>query len=289
MNMTRKGIILAGGRGTRLYPVTLGVTKCLLPIYDKPLIYYSISTLMLSDIRDVLIITTPEDSKIYARLLGDGSEWGINISYDVQPKPEGIAQALIIGEKFLCNRSCALILADNIFHGNGLSEKLSKISKNNKNTVFTYTVDDPSRFGVCEVDENNMVISLEEKPIDPISNQAVTGLYFYDNEVSEIAKTIVPSLRGELEITDVNIEYMKAKKLYSEPLKNEYKWIDAGTVDSLMDACSYVRNIEKNEGIKISCPEEISYRKGWISSEMLQKLADNYDNDYGKYIKKLIS
>jgi len=286
--MTRKGIILAGGKGTRLYPLTLGVTKCLLPIYDKPLIYYSISALMLSNIRDILIITTPEDSMIYTRLLGDGREWGINISYDIQPKPEGIAQALVIGEKFIDNKSSALILADNIFHGKGLSEKLSEISKNNKNTVISYAVDDPSRFGVCETNENKMVISLEEKPIEPKSNQAVTGLYFYDNEVSEIAKTITPSKRGELEITDVNIEYMLAKKLYSEPLEKGYTWIDAGTIDSLIDACIFIRNIEKRDGNKVACPEEISYSKGWISSEMLDKLAEKYNNDYGKYLKKLI-
>jgi glucose-1-phosphate thymidylyltransferase len=286
--MTRKGIILAGGKGTRLYPLTLGVTKCLLPIYDKPLIYYSISTLMLSNIRDILIITTPEDSMIYTRLLGDGREWGINISYDIQPKPEGIAQALVIGEKFIDNKSSALILADNIFHGKGLSEKLSEISKNNKHTIISYAVDDPSRFGVCETNENKMVISLEEKPIEPKSNQAVTGLYFYDNEVSEIAKTITPSKRGELEITDVNIEYMLAKKLYSEPLEKGYTWIDAGTIDSLIDACIFIRNIEKRDGNKVACPEEISYSKGWISSEMLYKLAEKYNNDYGKYLKKLI-
>ena len=286
--MTRKGIILAGGKGTRLYPLTLGVTKCLLTIYDKPLIYYSISALMLSNIKDILIITTPEDSMIYTRLLGDGREWGINISYDIQPKPEGIAQALVIGEKFIDNKSSALILADNIFHGKGLSEKLSEISKNNKNTVISYAVDDPSRFGVCETNENKMVISLEEKPIEPKSNQAVTGLYFYDNEVSEIAKTITPSKRGELEITDVNIEYMLAKKLYSEPLEKGYTWIDAGTIDSLIDACIFIRNIEKRDGNKVACPEEISYSKGWISSEMLDKLAEKYNNDYGKYLKKLI-
>ena len=286
--MTRKGIILAGGKGTRLYPLTLGVTKCLLPIYDKPLIYYSISALMLSNIKDILIITTPEDSMIYTRLLGDGREWGINISYDIQPKPEGIAQALVIGEKFIDNKSSALILADNIFHGKGLSEKLSEISKNNKNTIISYAVDDPSRFGVCETNENKMVISLEEKPIEPKSNQAVTGLYFYDNEVSEIAKTIAPSKRGELEITDVNIEYMLAKKLYSEPLEKGYTWIDAGTIDSLIDACIFIRNIEKRDGNKVACPEEISYSKGWISSEMLDKLAEKYNNDYGKYLKKLI-
>lgn len=286
--MTRKGIILAGGKGTRLYPLTLGVTKCLLPIYDKPLIYYSISALMLSNIRDILIITTPEDSMIYTRLLGDGREWGINISYNIQPKPEGIAQALVIGEKFIDNKSSALILADNIFHGKGLSEKLSEISKNNKNTIISYAVDDPSRFGVCETNENKMVISLEEKPIEPKSNQAVTGLYFYDNEVSEIAKTITPSKRGELEITDVNIEYMLAKKLYSEPLEKGYTWIDAGTIDSLIDACIFIRNIEKRDGNKVACPEEISYSKGWISSEMLDKLAEKYNNDYGKYLKKLI-
>jgi glucose-1-phosphate thymidylyltransferase len=225
---------------------------------------------------------------IYTRLLGDGREWGINISYDIQPKPEGIAQALVIGEKFIDNKSSALILADNIFHGKGLSEKLSEISKNNKNTIISYAVDDPSRFGVCETNENKMVISLEEKPIEPKSNQAVTGLYFYDNEVSEIAKTITPSKRGELEITDVNIEYMLAKKLYSEPLEKGYTWIDAGTIDSLIDACIFIRNIEKRDGNKVACPEEISYSKGWISSEMLDKLAEKYNNDYGKYLKKLI-
>jgi glucose-1-phosphate thymidylyltransferase len=225
---------------------------------------------------------------IYTRLLGDGREWGINISYDIQPKPEGIAQALVIGEKFIDNEPSALVLADNIFHGKCLSEKLSEISKNNKNTIISYTVDDPSRFGVCETNDNKMVISLEEKPIQPKSNQAVTGLYFYDNEVSEIAKTIIPSKRGELEITDVNIEYMRAKRLYGESLDKDYTWIDAGTIDSLIDACNFVRNIEKKDGIKVACPEEISYEKRWISSEMLDKLAEKYNNDYGKYLKNLI-
>ncbi len=288
--MNRKGIILAGGRGTRLYPLTVSVTKCILPIYDKPMIYYSLSILILSGIRDILIISTPEDSKNFSNLFGNGSSLGINISYEVQPKPEGIAQALIIAKKFLDNSPSALILADNIFHGDGLEKKLVKSCMNENNTVFSYLVNDPERFGVCEIDNNNKVISLEEKPKNPKSNLAVTGLYFYDSDAPEIAANIKPSHRGELEITDVNIEYMKSNKLYSEILDEKYTWIDAGTQASFLEASNLVKNIEDTTSIKICCPEEIAFKKGLISSENLQILAEQYPNsEYGKYLKRIIN
>ncbi len=287
--MNRKGIILAGGSGTRLYPLTLASTKCLLPVYDKPMIYYSISVLMLADIRDILIITTPNDIDLFKNLLGDGSDWGISLTYKVQPKPEGIAQALIIADGHIKNHHCALILADNIFYGNGLSSKLLDSSKSQSNTLFSYTVADPERFGICEVDQNRAVISLEEKPQKPKSNLAVTGLYFYDQNATEIAKSIKPSSRGELEITDVNIEYMKMKNLYSEILGRGYAWIDAGTNQSYLDASNFVYTIEKRQGLKIACPEEIAYNKGLISSDKLSELAQKYiKSDYGKYLMNLI-
>ncbi len=288
--MNRKGIILAGGSGTRLYPLTLASTKCLLPVYDKPMIYYSISTLMLADIREILIITTPSDQDVFKKLLGDGSDWGISLTYEIQPKPEGIAQALIIGEKHIKDSPCVLMLADNIFYGNGFSDKLVNASKSSSNTLFSYTVSDPERFGICELAVDRKVISLEEKPIKPKSNLAVTGLYFYDENAAEISKKIKPSSRGELEITDVNIEYMKLNNLYSEILGRGYAWIDAGTNQSYLDASNFVYTIEKRQGLKIACPEEIAYKKNYISSEKVSELAQTYiKSDYGRYLLNLIS
>ena len=288
--MNRKGIILAGGSGTRLYPLTLATTKCMLPVYDKPMIYYSISTLMLSGIKDILIISTPEDIDIFHRLLDDGSQWGINFSFEIQPKPEGIAQALTIGEKFLNNNPCALMLADNIFYGSGFSEKLINANLSNTNTLFSYEVPDPERFGVCSLDSKRKEISLEEKPKNPSSNLAVTGLYFYDSNSSYIAKTIKPSDRGELEITDVNIEYMKSGNLYSEILGRGFTWMDAGTNQSYMDASNFVYAIEKRNGQKIACPEEIAFNKGFISSEELECLGQKLKkSDYGKYLLSLLN
>jgi len=288
--MNRKGIILAGGSGTRLYPLTLATTKCMLPVYDKPMIYHSISTLMLSGIKDILIISTPEDKDIFHRLLGDGSQWGMNFSFEIQPKPEGIAQALTIGEKFLNNGPCALMLADNIFYGSGFTEKLTNANTSNNNTLFSYEVPDPERFGVCILDDDRKVISLEEKPKNPSSNLAVTGLYFYDSNASYIAKGIKPSGRGELEITDVNIEYMKLGNLYSEILGRGFTWMDAGTNQSFMDASNFVYSIEKRNRKKIACPEEIAFKKGFISAEELEYLGEKLKkSDYGKYLLSLLN
>ena len=287
--MTRRGIILAGGKGTRLAPLTLATTKCLLPIYDKPMIYYSISTLMLAGIENILIISTPEDSKAFQNLLGDGSNWGINLSFEIQPKPEGIAQALIIGETFVDGNPSCLILGDNLFYGDGLEEKLSSASQSENNNLFSYKVHDPERFGICEIDMNKKVISLEEKPLKPKSDLAVTGLYFYDQDASEIAKSIQPSDRGELEITDVNIEYMKLNKLFSETLDQDFMWIDAGTNKSFLDASNFVFTTEKEQGIKVACPEEIAFRKGLISIEKLEELSHKISkSDYGKYLINLL-
>ena len=288
--MNRKGIILAGGSGTRLYPLTLATTKCMLPVYDKPMIYHSISTLMLSGIKDILIISTPEDRDIFHRLLGDGSQWGMNFSFEIQPKPEGIAQALIIGEKFLNDNPCTLMLADNIFYGSGFTEKLTNANTSNNNTLFSYEVPDPERFGVCILDDERKVKSLEEKPKNPSSNLAVTGLYFYDANASYIAKGIKPSGRGELEITDVNIEYMKLGNLYSEILGRGFTWMDAGTNQSFMDASNFVYSIEKRIGQKIACPEEIAFKKGFISAEELESLGEKLKkSDYGKYLLDLLN
>ena len=288
--MNRKGIILAGGSGTRLYPLTLATTKCMLPVYDKPMIYHSISTLMLSGIKDILIISTPEDKDNFHRLLGDGSQWGMNFSFEIQPKPEGIAQALTIGEKFLNDNPCALMLADNIFYGSGFTEKLTNANTSNNNTLFSYEVPDPERFGVCILDDERKVISLEEKPKNPSSNLAVTGLYFYDANASYIAKGIKPSGRGELEITDVNIEYMRLGNLYSEILGRGFTWMDAGTNQSFMDASNFVYSIEKRNRKKIACPEEIAFKKGFISDEELECLGEKLKkSDYGKYLLDLLN
>ena len=289
-HVDRKGIILAGGKGTRLYPLTKSTSKCLLPVYDKPMIYYSLATLMMSGIRDILVISTPDDIKNYSNLIGDGKNFGINVSYEIQPSPDGIAQALIIAESFLTNHPSALMLADNIFYGDGLESKLVESSMRDSSTVFSFEVHDPERFGICEIDDNNRVISLEEKPARPKSNLAVTGLYFYDSDAPQIAKDIEPSDRGELEITDVNIEYMKSNNLYSEVLNDSYMWIDAGTQESFLMASNFVKSVEDKTGMKILCPEEIAFKKGFISSDDLSKIAEEYSNsEYGKYLKKLIT
>ena len=289
-HVDRKGIILAGGKGTRLYPLTKSTSKCILPVYDKPMIYYSLATLMMSGIRDILVISTPDDIKNYSNLIGDGENFGIDVSYEIQPSPDGIAQALIIAENFLTNHPSALMLADNIFYGDGLESKLVESSMRDSSTVFSYEVHDPERFGICEIDGNNRVISLEEKPAKPKSNLAVTGLYFYDSDAPQIAKNIEPSDRGELEITDVNIEYMKSNNLYSEVLNDSYMWIDAGTQESFLMASNYVKSVEDKTGKKILCPEEIAFKKGFISSDDLSKTAEEYSNsEYGKYLKKLIA
>lgn len=284
-----KGIILAGGSGTRLYPLTMVTSKQLLPIYDKPMIYYPLSTLMLAGIRDILIISTPNDLPNFEKLLGDGSRYGINISYKVQPSPDGLAQAFILGEEFIGEDNCAMILGDNIFHGNGLTNQLKKAIENEgRATVFGYYVEDPKRFGVVEFDKDRKVISLEEKPEIPKSNYAITGLYFYDNKVSEYAKSLKPSLRGELEITDLNKIYLEKGKLDVITLGRGYGWLDTGTVDSLSEASEYVRVIENRQGLKISCIEEISYKNGWINKEILLESAFKYGKSpYGQHLKNV--
>lgn len=284
-----KGIILAGGSGTRLYPLTMVTSKQLLPIYDKPMIYYPLSTLMLAGIRDILIISTPQDLPNFERLLGDGSRYGLNLSYKEQKRPDGLAQAFIIGEDFIGDANCAMILGDNIFHGNGFIKQLRKAVNNNERaTIFGYCVDDPERFGVVEFDEKGQVISLEEKPENPKSNYAITGLYFYDNKVCEYAKSLKPSARGELEITDLNKIYLEQGKLDVITLGRGYGWLDTGTVDSLNEASEYVRVIERRQGLKISCIEEISYKNGWIDKKTLLESAEKYGKSpYGKHLKNV--
>lgn len=286
-----KGIILAGGSGTRLYPITMGVSKQLLPIYDKPMIYYPLSVLMLAGIRDVLIITTPEDKESFIRLLGDGSNLGINLSYEVQPTPDGLAQAFIIGEEFIGTDSVCLVLGDNIFFGQGFSPKLRSCAlKNQGATVFGYQVMDPERFGVVEFDENNKAISIEEKPSKPKSQWAVTGLYFYDNAVVEIAKNVKPSARGELEITSINDEYLKRDQLNVELLGRGFAWLDTGTHDSLIEAGSFVETVQKRQGMMVACPEEIAWRNGWLNDTELKHRGNALSkNQYGQYLLKLLN
>jgi glucose-1-phosphate thymidylyltransferase len=294
MNKTYKGIILAGGSGTRLYSITRAVSKQLLPIYNKPMIYYPLSTLMLAGIRDILIITTPEDSDSFKRLLGDGNQFGINLEYAVQPKPEGIAQAFIIGEKFIGNNPCCLILGDNIFHGANFTQSLDFAKTNtcdmiNYATVFGYYVNDPERYGVAEFDKNGQCISIEEKPKTPKSNYAVVGLYFYPSDIVEKAKQVKPSARGELEITTLNQMYLNEGRLFVEKLPRGFAWLDTGTFDSLSEASNYVETIEKRTGQMIACLEEIGYNNGWLSKEKLQESIDLHSkNSYGTYLKKII-
>ncbi|MCK8137055.1 glucose-1-phosphate thymidylyltransferase RfbA [Pseudoalteromonas sp. 2CM28B] len=288
-----KGIILAGGSGTRLYPITMGVSKQLLPIYDKPMIYYPLSVLMLAGIREVLIITTPEDSDSFKRLLGDGSQFGIELSYTVQPNPDGLAQAFILGEDFIGDDDVCLVLGDNIFYGQGFTPKLKHAVENAKNgqgaTVFGYQVKDPERFGVVEFDENLKAISIEEKPSKPKSHFAVTGLYFYDNSVVKMAKQVEPSHRGELEITCLNEMYLEQGKLNVEMLGRGFAWLDTGTHESLLEAAQFVETIEKRQGYKIACLEEIAFNNGWLSKRQVAKLAQPFiKNSYGKYLLEII-
>ena len=284
-----KGIVLAGGSGTRLYPLTMVTSKQLLPVYDKPMIYYPLSTLMLAGIKDILIISTPTDLPNFERLLGDGSQLGIHLQYKVQPSPDGLAQAFLLGEEFICGDSCAMILGDNIFYGSGLSKHLKNAAKKEKGaTVFGYYVEDPERFGIVEFDQNGKAISIEEKPEHPKSNYCVTGLYFYDSEVVKKAKQVKPSARGELEITDLNKMYLEDGTLDVITLGRGYAWLDTGTMDALADATEFVRVIENRQGIKISAVEEIAYKNGWIDKEKLLVSANQYGkSNYGKHLKQV--